>query len=501
MGLKEKLNNIIEKPINDKVKMLQSEKDKLELIYNSLSLHSNKFANIGKGMKEYSSDVKESYENSEAKIDSIMSGKKEDLDSIGIKSIQDLVNNNDFNKEEEVIEFNEEKRKNDELKEADSKLIDRLKELNIAVEGDFSYENFEKVLDTKIKFLEKEILQEKLKTVKGKEEVVSGLSNEITEAFLQNLTYCEMHDHFCKVSLNGPSCHIILDEGYKPRLTGRPHFVGYGENSIKNMDSKYGREILLESAEKAFLDKFDTLEIENSSSNREWKISEIKKQGANIFVDAVKFELLERELKDNKELSETLRFEKMNIYGYAHREVNDFENNTKQAQGLLEEILKKEASIPDDGRVESNDWWIRIDNSEFINNEKKRLNYKEASYYKLLKEKNEYRDKEPRFFGKKKWQQELSELEGKIEKLKIENDQFSVELEKLKNTQLPSFDIKNLKDTEITSFVKNRSFSRFTKTPKEIFEEIKNKCNEILNRKMPELTIKLKEYLEIYQPK
>ena len=502
MGLEDKLNNIIEKPINDKVKTLQSEKDQLELIYGSLSLMSRPYLNIGKGMKEYSNDVKESYKNSAGKIESIISQKKEFLDSIGIKNIDDLVNNEDYNKEKEVVEFNEEKTKDDELKKADSKLIDRLKELGVVIEGDFSYENIEKKAMERIKLLDNEIIEEKLKTKTGKEEVVNDLSKEISKLFLENFTYGEFRYAFFEIFLDGGSTSIIVPApgNYRPRLTRTLSFGSKGmQNDIIEIKAKYGKEILLESAKKAFLDKFETIKIVDNSQGNKPELSYVKEKGADIFCSAIKLELVDRELQNNKELSKILSVEKMNMYGYATKEINDFENNTQQAKEFLKQLLEKEASIPKKGKVKINSLnnSIIIDISEEIGSDEKILRSKEENYYRLLREKTEFLNKKPKYFGMKKWEQELSEKEKALEKLKTEKEQFSLELEKLKNTQLPRFDIKNLKNTEIYSVINNVTSFTLNESPKDIFEKIKIRCNEILSRKMPDLLVKLKEYLDL----
>lgn len=473
MSLEDQFKSNKEQPIINKRAELESKKDKLELIYNSLLLVSNNMKDIGKGMKEYSNDVK----NSNKKIDDEQ--------------------NNSFNNQSNV---NEIKKDNDELERSDAQLVSHLKELGVVIEGDFSYENIEKILENKIQSLEKEIIQERIKNTEGREEVINELCQIISNSFLKNLGPCNFFREYCDLSIDGGGGRAVVLQNYSSRIDRLPFLGDKSDKEIENINKKYGRDIFLEASGKAFSDKFDLTEkVDNYKEtwpkDLSWDISRVKKIFVEIFVDIIKFKILNKELEENNELSERLKKEEIKLHKFALQETKEFEKNIESAKDLLSEIDQKKSMISNKGKVERKNSYLEITFSD-----------EEADYAQqiALVDQNERNSneklvklsyKEPMIWGKEKWEAQMSLLRLELKELRDKKDDLYNELEKVKKANPPFFNLDRFKGTEIGIYLQN--LDMLGKTPEEVFDEIKNKCNEIANKEAPELILKLKEYLEL----
>jgi hypothetical protein len=165
-------------PIRAKIEELENEKYKLELVRNSLGLHSGE--KVGKGMREYSEDINEQVKKESTNLDTLVDKNREVLQAMGIESKDQLVEDEEFSKESEIVNYKKAKGESADLVVADDSLKEKLKTLGVSIdENNFSYDSVESALAERLQSLEQEILQEKLKTPEGKESVVETLSKDL----------------------------------------------------------------------------------------------------------------------------------------------------------------------------------------------------------------------------------------------------------------------------------------------------------------------------------
>ncbi len=143
----------------------------LEIIRGSLDLRSNESEDTGKGMKEYSNDVKENFDEHNTKIKNIVSGNRNLMGAYGIEEPEQFVASKELSKDEEVGEYvrdlvgkykkaDEDKK---QLYNSDAELRKKLISLGVykdSVENARSYDNLIYSIDKQIEYLREKIEKE-----------------------------------------------------------------------------------------------------------------------------------------------------------------------------------------------------------------------------------------------------------------------------------------------------------------------------------------------------
>lgn len=168
-------------PLRTAIKKLEKEKLDLEMIKNSLDFKKENSAD-GLGMKEYADLTAKEAEASQKELEEISQGNEAALELIGVETVDDLAARPEFSEDEEVVIYKKAKKQETELNLSDAKLKSRLESLGIKMEDkDFSYEAASDEIDRRLEALEAELIEHKLKTPEGKEEIIDNLSKEFAK--------------------------------------------------------------------------------------------------------------------------------------------------------------------------------------------------------------------------------------------------------------------------------------------------------------------------------
>lgn len=342
MSLKEKLSKITKeieeteaesekkaqekllKPILIRIQELENQKNLLETVKSSLRLESSK--ETGKGMREYSKETVEDIEKENITLDTLVKNNKKAVESLGIKDRADLLSNSEFANEPEIVKYKKVTEQAKDLEEADIALQERLVSLGINIgKENFSYDSVEKALTEKIQSVEDLLLQEKLKTPKGREEAAEVLAKEL-EVNISRSSFSEDSKTGSKTIHLEPHIGEILISGEKTKINNWK----YAELLPKNFNDLrriYGSEVVVKALNKAY----------------EYKIDDAFKQ----------FD------KDAKNIDETL---KKNLersspekWNEAREKIKEF-NSLKQ---LLEETLQKKAEVLKEKNVDFNPVYVQ----------------------------------------------------------------------------------------------------------------------------------------------
>lgn len=342
MSLKEKLSKITKEieeteaesekkaqekllePILIRIQQLENQKNLLETVKSSLGLESSK--ETGKGMREYSKETIEDIEKENITLDTLVENNKKAVESLGIKDRADLLSNSEFANEPEIVKYKKVTEQAKDLEEADIALQERLVSLGINIgKENFSYDSVEKALTEKIQSVEGLLLQEKLKTPKGREEAAEILAKEL-EVNISRSSFSEDSKTGSKTIYLEPHIGEILISGEKTKINNWK----YAELLPKNFNDLrriYGSEVVVKALNKAY----------------EYKIDDAFKQ----------FD------KDAKNIDETL---KKNLersspekWNEAREKIKEF-NSLKQ---LLEETLQEKAKALKEKNVDFNPVYVQ----------------------------------------------------------------------------------------------------------------------------------------------
>lgn len=177
--MESKQNEALE-PVRAKIKDLEKKKSNLEMLKNSLDYKREK-NDDGLGMKEYSSQVSGAKEKHAKKLEKIIVDNPEAMEKLEVKDINDLVDNEELNKEEEIVNYKESVKENEGLQLSDEQLKKRLADLGVEMgEEDFSYELASQKIDNSLEELNNELAIEQLKTPEGRNEVINNLAEDFS---------------------------------------------------------------------------------------------------------------------------------------------------------------------------------------------------------------------------------------------------------------------------------------------------------------------------------
>lgn len=245
------------KPIRDHIKELESEKSQLDLIKGSLELKSGD--KTGKGMREYSKDTEEKTKKESAQLDTLIDKNKEVLQTMGVESKDQLISNEEFADDPEVVSYKKAQEETEGVKTADASLQEKLKSLGIDIDPEnFSYDTAEKALSEKLQSLESELLQEKLKTPEGKEEAIETIAKNFESTLPQTSFSQDEKTKEYNLSIGSSSYDrknisikddkVNFKEWYNAKLL---------PENIKELESKYGSEIVEAAVKRSYDKKLD----------------------------------------------------------------------------------------------------------------------------------------------------------------------------------------------------------------------------------------------------
>ncbi len=166
-------------PIRQKIKELQTSMSQLQLIKNSMQdqhVADSDGAYTAEGMKTYAVKTGQKWSTKKQELEKLFTTDKKALDSMGIKSFDQLVGAEDFQEEPEIKDYKQADKEVIHLLGADEALVHRLGDLKVVLPENqlFSYEAVTRAIDAKIETLKNELVAENLKTPEGKAEAVKA---------------------------------------------------------------------------------------------------------------------------------------------------------------------------------------------------------------------------------------------------------------------------------------------------------------------------------------
>lgn len=243
-----------------RIKELEKIIGKLDVIKGSLGLKSNPTERIGKGMKEISAEIGEEVVKETATIESSFNQNAEALKSVGITNVEQLVESSEFADESEIVTFKNAREKAKALKLSDKALQNRLETLEVPFDVEnFSYESAERAVVEKKKLFEEELIQEKMKTPEGKEEIISLLAESLAphtaSVALESPKYGEEDYVPQEVKIGSEKRERLVAEGVIMHLDDA-HLVPPELNGVQE---KFGKEIACAVLEKVYIDKVEAV--------------------------------------------------------------------------------------------------------------------------------------------------------------------------------------------------------------------------------------------------
>ncbi len=486
-------------PIRLKIKELEEIKFQLELVLGSLNLNSKE--KNGQGMKEYSIETERKFENEDNQIDNLINKNQEALESIGIKSKDQLLENEDFSEDEEIIDYKKAKENKEGLELSDLALKDKLLALGINIGEDLSYELAEKLLQEKIEQVDKELALEKGKTPEGqeelKEELIQYFDKKIpNSSFSKDKDYSFYNKKYV-LDLGRDYSNIVFNENEIERF-----YIMNDSTERQKIEERYPYNIIREAMTKVLRNKINNASYSyglSGSYDRETpELEEFKNMVKSKFLPMFE-KKLNRQLRENE-----LRYE-AKIQGFYFDNIEDvkrrielIESNKKEAEILLNEISKIEAKLPNE-KVIFNGAYVKVPSaiekqSEF----QKETNEKEKRLEEVKFEIENLERNKPKIFGKEKWNSNLNTLKQERGKL-------------IKRTDREWYNEENNKLYEKAYFyIPVKEYSIFEKilreqpgiqcNSKEVFKELKTKIEEIKNEEVPEALLKLyKEFSDLIE--
>lgn len=251
-------------PIRAHITEIEEKKRQLVLIKNSLVLKSG--GEIGKGMKEYGAEVPENIKKETRRLDTLMDEHKEVLKTMGVENRDQLVGNEEFSGESEVVAYKGAMQEGENLVSADATLKTRLSEFGVNLPAEFSYDDAEKALVEKIHSLDEELILEKLKTPEGKAEAVGKISEELRSK-IPGVEFTKTKD---KTEINIGSQYrkgTIVISGETVKFSGWKNIELIPEEFGK-VEKKYGAEIGNSALKEAYGKNVDRV-FENFDENGE----------------------------------------------------------------------------------------------------------------------------------------------------------------------------------------------------------------------------------------
>jgi len=374
MSLKEKLSKISQdlqktkaetekeaqekelEPVRLRIKELENQKNQLNLIKGSLELKSS--TETGKGMREYSEETHKQVQKESTHLDDLINENKEALQKIGIENKDQFVKNSEFAEESEVVSYKKAKEEVANLETSDSALKEKLKTLGVSIdEESFSYDSAEKALSEKLQSLKDELLQEKIKTPEGKEEVANALSESLKDSVLELSFLKDEKNNTQSFYLNNGGEIIIEDKNTKFKNWYRVKLL---TKKITDLEKTYGKSVVKEALLKAYgneieaafenfdeknniKDKAIKADLERTSPEKISEASkafdEFKKLG-NVFLNTLKEKSKELEAKGVGFSSDRIQNYGGNYRDYAKLYEDDYYND------IVEKTMREPWAYP-----------------------------------------------------------------------------------------------------------------------------------------------------------
>jgi hypothetical protein len=165
-------------PIRARIRELSDRQAALEIIKNSLDLKAEAGSGTGLGIRDYSDQAARELKVKSAQLDEAMVKHGEVLSGLGITKRDQLLGHQDFKDEEEVADYRQALEQDQDLKISDVNLRERLAALGVEVKGEFSYAAAQGAVTEKLQEVDQELLQKKLQTPEGREELQKQLAQE-----------------------------------------------------------------------------------------------------------------------------------------------------------------------------------------------------------------------------------------------------------------------------------------------------------------------------------
>lgn len=239
-------------------------------------------------MKEYAIKTASEKKKTHSQLEQIASNNKEALEKIGVKNIEELVDNPEFAADEEIVAYKQAEKQEENVRLSDAQLKKRLADFDINISDEnFSYETASDEIGRRLENLNNELLAEKLKTPEGREEAINSLVKEFSETTgqLKNFNmsrkvYSEKNrdldqnetGDYCQLSLGNSEVRVeffgdkaVLNDFYNLRLLP-PDWA-------KKTD-KYGQEVAQEALKQNYNQKLE--EVFNSPDRLQGKAKEMR---------------------------------------------------------------------------------------------------------------------------------------------------------------------------------------------------------------------------------
>ena len=516
-------------PIRTKIKELEEQKRELDLIKGSLELKSD--GKIGKGMKEYSSETAGNIEKESIEINTLINENKEALQSLGVEDKEQLMTNPETAEGEEVVRYKKAEKQSEDLRMSDKALQKKLASLGIEVDQEkFSYDSAEKALAEKIQLVEGELVKEKLKTPEGKEEnlemAMGDLEKSLPAPRISKESSRSGYDQYV-FSMKDTKVFYGYDDiqGSKKiaNFKGlRNHLL---PDNFKDLELKYGKDIAQEAIVKVYENKFDQSqkkfdeEIEKAKSDFN-RISEQRQKGG--MQETQRFQkvkdIMEKEIpeaekkilkekimqKINTELELQFAVDKFKeeakkegfaeIY-QADNELKKIKESKEEAKEMLIEFKSFEMKLPKDEDLVLEGVHVKIPSiGKKIEDLKLQIKDKKENLNQITEKITKKTSEKPPLFGRKAWEENLK---GELRDLNLEKERLVNEIKNMENKEMTELSNNQYVRFPIERFYYLKDILResngATGKADSIFSNIKNKLEEIKQKKVPEELVKLSE--------
>lgn len=482
-------------PIRLNIKNIEKTKFQLGLIFNSLKLKSGK--DSGSGMREYSIKADNEFKGENTRLDKLINKNQEALKTIGIENKDQLLENSDFSEDEEIISYKKAKEQKENLELSDSALRKKLLSLGINIDQEnFSYDLAEKVLQEKIEQVNKELTLEKAKTPEGKEqlkeELLQYFDKKIPSFSFAKGKYFDNYNRNYNLNLGGYNSIEFTEN--KITRGDTPGSFSMGE--WREIEEKYPydviRGVMVEIFEKRVANASYSFDLSGSYDKETRELKEYKEMIQLKFLPMAKDMIVRRFRNDE------LRY-KAEIQGLGNiSNIKDIENlidssksNKIEAENIFNEISKIEAELSGEEVILNGKCIEVVSAKEEYNKFTKETDEKTKRLKDVIWEIQELETNKPKIFGKDKWSNNLNELKKEKGELEKRTDNKWVQEENNKLYKKAYLYIPTKEYSKIDKLVKEQSSVKGN--PREVFNNLKVKLREIIDKEIPESLLKLNE--------
>lgn len=514
-------------PVRSKIKELESQKFKINNVIGALEL--NESHGTGMGIKEHSEATKQHVEKHTDVIVDLLNKEEhqEYIKEHKLDTHEKLVEH--FKDDEDATEVHDylgAKKNEKGLEMSDNALRERLKTLGINIGAEnFTYELAENLLKEKLKPIEDELIQEKLKTPEGKIEIIDSVAKELADNVSIYISNNKKEDK--------PEFEFAHGYSFNGTKENKPFLP----KNIEDLKSKYGDDLGQSAIKKSYEIKIEQVSKKYNSTAQlseedQKRLDKTKIETLNKINLTIDKELKRRELvAEIQKQDPKYKPEQEGEVAMDRYYVNDFEKRIakvkEQKQGaedMLNQLAKLESQLPQEKLIFDGEKVIipsitkqleELDKSSVI----KRASYKEKmnEYHETEKNKpkrkfgvtpegeNEWQailntliEKSQKIIGitpaeVKKWQTNLDALSKELGSLNDESNKLHGDYSKLKKSESVDITIPYSISEKLT-----KKPEIIEGEPNEIFNNLKNELNEIIKTelKIPESVSRLyNEYL------